>query len=363
MKTKLIRRTMFVVIVRGAFILMGSVAGIIASVVVAELSLRVTGYQIPPYANILLPVGRDQSRPHGLRPNAEGWVENTYVKINSKGLRDREYSSKKDDVFRIFVLGRCVTFGHGIALENTSVKRLEADLNSDPAFKGKTTFEVINGGIPEGYRSTQGLVSFFQKEGIQYNPDLLILEWGLRPQRWLEVRLRQPLWVRIIATEIAPRMPRSMHLTWYLYQKATGYRWKEYWDQVMAEKGEVQRMLDLNDPSTAYWKDEEIALIDLLQFAHTRKIPTLVVVLPWMNYFEKSHPFEDIYRRVLSIAESHGAKTLNLLPAFIGRDPEALWLNPTNRRPNEAGHAVIERNIRQTLVQERLLPRHTNVGD
>lgn len=352
------RRTALVVFSRCALVLAGLLGGLAAG----ELGLRVLGYQKPPYSEILVPVRDDRHRPHALRPHAQGRVEGTYVRINSRGLRDREYGPKREGALRIFVLGRCVTFGHGLALEDAFVKRLEVGLNALPAAKGGTAFEVVNGGIPEGHRSTQGLVRFFQTEGSRYDPDLLVLEWGLRPMRWQEVRRRQPLWARIIANDVAPKMPRSMLLTWYLYEKAAGYRWEDYWEQALAEKGEIQRLRERYEPSGAFWKDEEAALTELLRFARGRRIPVLVVVLPWMNYFDREHPFEEIYGRVLALAERHGAKTLSLLPEFMGRAPQPLWLDPGDRRPNAAAHAVIERAIRRFLTRKNLLARPGRAG-
>ena len=79
--------------------------------------------------------------------NKEGyWTvgkERIHVKINSKGLRDREYSYKKQKgVLRILILGDSFTEAFQVPLEHTFCKVLESELN-----KTQRKFEVINGGF------------------------------------------------------------------------------------------------------------------------------------------------------------------------------------------------------------------------
>jgi hypothetical protein len=129
-------------------------------------------------------------------PNARGWWVNidgprefqTYVEINSKGLRDREYAYEKPPgVFRILVLGDSFADALEVPLEDAFPKVLEARLNE----RGRMQVEVINGGV-WGYGNDQQLL-FYRLEGHKYQPDLVLLAFQstsdvLENHRELEMR-------------------------------------------------------------------------------------------------------------------------------------------------------------------------------
>ena len=106
-------------------------------------------------------------------PNKEGYwhigEDRVFVRINSKGLRDRELSyEKRPNTFRILVLGDSFVEGMQVPLEETFAKRLESKLN-----ESGMTFEVINAGFA-GVGTDYGLL-FLRKEGYKYHPDLVLL--------------------------------------------------------------------------------------------------------------------------------------------------------------------------------------------
>lgn len=110
-------------------------------------------------------------------PGKEGWSvrpdtagSRIYLKINSKGLRDREYPyDKPENVFRILVLGDSFAEGKFVDLEESFVKGLERLLHPNHWSR----FEVINAGV-SGYGTDNELL-FYQHEGYKYNADLVLL--------------------------------------------------------------------------------------------------------------------------------------------------------------------------------------------
>lgn len=111
-------------------------------------------------------------------PNAEGWWVNieapnefqTFVRINSKGLRDREYSyGKPPGTLRILVLGDSFADALEVPLEDSFQEVMEARLNEHL----DRPVEVINGGV-WGYGNDQELL-FYRLEGRKYQPDLVLL--------------------------------------------------------------------------------------------------------------------------------------------------------------------------------------------
>jgi hypothetical protein len=85
--------------------------------------------------------------------------------INSKGLRDREYSYRKPpDKIRVVALGDSLTFGEGIPF---------GDRFTDIAEQRFRNLEVITMGVP-GYGLDQMLLTFAE-EGVKYQPDVVVV--------------------------------------------------------------------------------------------------------------------------------------------------------------------------------------------
>ena len=97
----------------------------------------------------------------------------SYVRMNSHGFRDKERRyEKKEDTFRILVLGDSFTEALQVPLERTFPYILEEKLNSEG---GGKRFEVINLGV-SGFGTAQEYLAL-KYYGLKYNPDLVILEF------------------------------------------------------------------------------------------------------------------------------------------------------------------------------------------
>ncbi len=132
---------------------------------------------------------------HGLIPNAVGesvtdeW--RVPYRINSWGLRDREYTVPKPvGTFRILVVGDSGTEGYGVRLEETFVKRFEERLNHlGQTHTPPVNYEVINGGVA-GYSPLLEYM-FLSRKGLRLEPDLVLLQYNysdLRDDVELEYR-------------------------------------------------------------------------------------------------------------------------------------------------------------------------------
>ncbi|MBU1087656.1 MAG: hypothetical protein KKD05_09120 [Candidatus Omnitrophica bacterium] len=101
-------------------------------------------------------------------------TENGFFKINSHGIRDKEYNiPKPKDVFRIIILGDSVTFGTEYPIEQTYAKLLEQKLNKDQTANVK--YEVLNAGVC-AYNAVQKYI-LLKNKLIDYQPDLVIFQF------------------------------------------------------------------------------------------------------------------------------------------------------------------------------------------
>jgi len=106
-------------------------------------------------------------------PAFEGATMGKPLSINSKGLRDREYSYQKPDgTRRLLVLGDSMTWGLGVGDDEIFTEVLEEKLKREtPAW------EVINAGV-SGWGTDQEYL-FLKDEGFRYEPDIVMVVYYL----------------------------------------------------------------------------------------------------------------------------------------------------------------------------------------
>ena len=107
------------------------------------------------------------------RPNVQTRLMGVDVKINTDGLRDREYSRQKgENTVRIAVVGDSITFGWGVDQEQTYPRQLERELNRQRPLGPDVTFEVLNFGV--GNYGITDVAAMLQSKAFFYQPDLVL---------------------------------------------------------------------------------------------------------------------------------------------------------------------------------------------
>jgi hypothetical protein len=146
--------------------------GLVATLLVAELALRVLGVSYPSF------YAPDDDLGNVLRPGAEGWYRqegSAYVVINSAGMRDREHTfDKPANTLRIAFLGDSFTEAMQVPMEQTFWSVAEKQLASCPAVNGRTV-EALNFGVA-GYGTAQELL-MLRHRVWQYHPDIVVLDF------------------------------------------------------------------------------------------------------------------------------------------------------------------------------------------
>jgi len=136
----------------------------------SEIFLRVIGYSYPLFYTT------DYYRGFALQPGVAGHYQRegeSYVRINSDGLRDREHvKAKPAGTVRIAVLGDSFSEAMHVPVEQTFWSLLEGKLRECNAYPAKQ-IEVINFGV-SGYGTAQELLTLRQRVW-DYSPDLVVL--------------------------------------------------------------------------------------------------------------------------------------------------------------------------------------------
>lgn len=107
------------------------------------------------------------------RPNVQARLMGVDVHINADGLRDRDHSLQKSKkTVRIAVVGDSITFGWGVAQEQTYPRQLESELNQRRPLGPDVAFEVINFGV--GNYGIADVAAMLEYKTLAYRPDLIL---------------------------------------------------------------------------------------------------------------------------------------------------------------------------------------------
>jgi hypothetical protein len=142
------------------------------------LAEGVTRLVMPNSVKLRLMHQPDEKLGYRLVPNYEMRYQtsdfDTFIKINSEGLRDYEHRKDKDSTtFRTLVLGDSFTLGAGVNIEESYLKLLEAILNQSTSGGAPKKYEVINAGV-SGFGTEQEYL-YLEEIGNRYRPDLVIV--------------------------------------------------------------------------------------------------------------------------------------------------------------------------------------------
>ena len=261
---------------------------------------------------------RDGGYFHMNRPNA--YFKDLYgveVKMNSKGLRDYEYSyAKPPRTYRILVLGDSITFGWGVPLEKTYPKYLEQALNKNsPGIR----YQVINTGI--GNYSTHSEVDFLKREGLKYKPDMLILGYFIND-------------AEIIAPSKNYFLNKYSYLYVYLWSKLNAAK-----ARFLPRQDYLSYYHSLYESESSPAKTLKTSAEELKTIAGREKIPLLVILIPDLHNL-KDYPFYYIHSYVKGLFGD--SAVLDLLPYFDEDiEPSLYWVSAEDAHHNAKAHKII----------------------
>lgn len=274
---------------------------------------------------------------HRHRPNTSAHLMGVDIKINSKGLRDREYDySKKAGVKRILMLGDSLVFGWGVEQSKTSSKQLEVLLNQErhPPQKQGVSYQVINAGIGN-YNTDMEIASFFD-EGNNFQPDVVILNYFIND------------------AEPTPRNKGTVlkdisYLTIYTLGRIDAFRrmhlgakdWRSYY-------------LDLYRENSAGWRKTVAAIKELAAYCHGKGIKLIIVNYPELHVL-KEYPFRRVNYLIEFLADKIDVAYFDLLPTLQHYEPESLWVSKDDLHPNEFANKIIAKAIYNFLLANKTL--------
>jgi lysophospholipase L1-like esterase len=277
------------------------------------------------------------------KPSFEGTLVGAPVKINARGLRDRELPYEKPgSVFRILCLGDSVTFGWGVQGETTFARGLEALLNRDRA---PEKFQVINAGVG-GYNTVQE-AAFYRTEARKYASDLVLL--------FFTVNDAAPALTPLQGTPANPedrfRNLGRVSLETFKRIFATLVGFVRY---MALPKTDV--LADYRAGSDGNWERCTDAIRSLSALAREDGSAFAVVLVPAMQDLKGEYPFGRIHERMAAFCKAEGIPLFDLLPDFRGLENMEVRISIFDGHPNRSAHARIARAVETRLEASDLLP-------
>ena len=270
-------------------------------------------------------------------------------RLNSKGLRDFEYGYEKPPgVFRILGLGDSFTFGQEVPREKTFLKKLEKRLNESGGIK----YEVINMGM-RGHNTVQEL-ELFQKEGIKYHPDLVLLNFVINDPEVTDYQRRYRR-VRLIPW---PALDSHLTMKSNLYFLA-----KKRLNNFLARHHLIDNYNEycfkLFSPDTnKYWPDFVNALQRFSELSREHNVPVIFVFLTNVASVRNGeYRYRSAHETVMQVVESL-FPVIELYPRFLelNMNSDELSISPHDGHPNSFSHTIFSDGIYEALLTMRLLP-------
>ena len=299
-----------------------------------------------------------------LKPNVRGRFLDQPILINSQGLRDYEYSTRKEPgTFRIVGIGDSSLFGWGVPVEDSGLKVLERRLNEQ--FRPQK-FEVINFAVP-GYNTAMEAETFVRR-CAEYAPDLVLLNFNTNDYEVPEF-MRRPsdlsTWRRSYLFDVAYSvyegvMGAEQPLTVFDFRRTISERQAAHLDEDPAMPDEYRYMVGA--------KGVVRALEKLDAAVRERGIPLLVFdvkAYPGLDPKYRRDELRDGQRELLERESQrlgfHFLNTYSYFMDYLKQHPDVdvqtvFAVSAGDGHPNKLAHSINAEALFNYLVANHLLP-------
>jgi len=291
-------------------------------------------------------------KPHfkGLFPNEP--FTDISININSKGLRDVEHEYEKPPgTIRILGLGDSVTFGAGVAFEDTYLSQLERKLN-DAGY----SVEIIKAGV-NSYEFDQER-TYFKEEGYKYNPDVVILGLFLNDIREItpaEVQKEKKDTENLLKREVTESPPEELSSPKSFVDRVANIC--KLCEIFISQRREAYNLLyfskAIEEQWTRDWPRFEERIVDFYSELKKSNIKLLILVFPETEQFSHSHNLTKLpQQRLAEMAQKNDIEIIDLLPFLDVEGFNNIYLNGDSIHPNKAGYKIVSDILYKKLLEK-----------
>jgi hypothetical protein len=268
------------------------------------------------------------------------WPEDLVQHRNSRRYRDIEHSVEKPEgVTRIVILGDSFAFGQGVADQEIFARVL--------ARMAGPQVEVIN--MAKGGWSTINQFMAFQREGLAYEPDVVIVA-AVANDPEPSPSGQQPEW------RVFTGIPVNLDLFRFL-----DYQLNRLGDTLGLRLSYGEWEDSLYEPEGLGWTQWQLIVHEFGELLSSEEIPGYAFILPSAGWC-KTCVFspEEKYRLLEEGFAEVGFRAYNLFPAysreFEGVPEKDLWALPNDRHPSAMVHKFYAEQMYSRLLADGLLP-------
>jgi lysophospholipase L1-like esterase len=277
------------------------------------------------------------------RPNARGLNRGVPYRSNSFGLRGPEYDPHPaPGTFRIVVTGDSTTMGAGVVEADRYTNQLERRLNADAT---ERSFEIVNIGL-SGQNTTHA-ADRLGRALKRYHADMIVYGFSHND-------IEGPDYENHFGG-FAPRDDAQKR--WDLaaeYESSPSYFWRYLGAWRMARMTPPSRRnreyvynFTENDAAWEYF----LSGLDKFSMLGVRyDVCAHVLIHPYPDHFDDSHPYLPVYERVERAARERGLGVTQGFPYFEGRSARSTWVSLFDAHPNRDGHAILARALHEGVA-------------
>ena len=280
----------------------------------------------------------------------------TAVRINEKGLRDREHSyERQNNNERILVLGDSFAWGYGVEEAERFSQLLEGSLG----------VEAINAGV-SGYSTDQELL-WYKNEGIKYDVDLVILQVagndiGDNDRQIVSTIYYKPKFIiekgKLVPTgyPVPKTGPQGMFIYSVSQRSALAYFLAQRYFDFLSLYGKFKANSEQANSTVSGTSPEKepfeltIGLIDEIRnITESRHAKFMIVTTDrWWN-----DPAGETYQDFINTLRNKGFLVLDV-ESMPGFDPETMLIS-NDGHWNRAGHKFVAEKIKAYIENHQLL--------
>ncbi|HUO86472.1 MAG TPA: GDSL-type esterase/lipase family protein [Thermoanaerobaculia bacterium] len=224
-------------------------------------------------------------------------------------------AARRPDDRRVAVIGDSLTFGWGVAEDETFAARLESALRNHCPEAPAT---VWNAGV--GNSNTAMQLARYDLVVAPLRPQWVVLGYFVNDAEPDPETASHPLiWRSAFANLLVTRLAQGTH------GDLRDYR--EYYAELYEE----------DRPG---WRATRRALGELGRRLADDGVAATLLLLPEMHHPRGHGPFAEIYTEVAARGEASGFEVIDTAPGFPPGPGERFWVTPTDAHPDGAAHAI-----------------------
>jgi hypothetical protein len=262
-------------------------------------------------------------------------------------LREYAYpSAKPAGSYRILGLGDSFAWGWGI-LDNrrTFFKLLECWMRSKNPSR---PVEVINASQPGSAASYYQ--TYLESYGYDLNPDLVLISFNLNDA-----------YIKNASITLNKRPPkRPQQEDGFLVQHSRLARF--FHERIVRARVRREFVANVHEayfvgPERARrWQLAQANLLAIAAGCRQRGIALKVIVFPLLFDLERRYPFIEEIEEIVRFCRQSEIGCINLLPTFLGKRSNLLWILPYDSHPNVIAHRLAAETIFDDLSRAGFVP-------